>query len=165
MLDILVIILVFLLKSYTVSTNHFSSVPGIQLPLSISQNPAYDSLHLIITPESMTFEDHRILDFVQTQESLQDLEPVYAFNNEDLDEGGRRVIPLYDALVRARDQAELLRAKSQARDEEGNPLPFDGILSIQVDKRIPYDVLRRVMYTAGTAGYKVFNLLAMRREN
>lgn len=164
MMDILVIILVFMLRSYAISTNNFSSVPGIKLPMSISQDLPPDSLHLIITPEALTFENIRIMDFVQTAEAVAGGEPTYSFKQTDLDEGNRRVVPLYDALVKARDQSELLRAKSKARDAEGNPLPFDGVLAIQADKRINYDVLRRVMYTAGAAGYKVFRLLAMRKE-
>ena len=58
----------------------------------------------------------------------------------------------------------LWRAKSQARDEDGNPLPFDGVLAIQADKRISYDTLRRVMFTAGDAGFKVFRFLAMQQD-
>ena len=164
MMDILVIILVFMLRSYAISTNNFASVPGIKLPMSISQDMPPDSLHLIITPEAMTFENARILDFVQTADAVGGKEATYAFNGKDLDEGNRRIVPLFAALVKARDQSELLRAKSKARDAQGNPLPFDGVLAIQADKRVNYEVLRRVMYTAATAGYRVFRFLAMRRE-
>ena len=55
---------------------------------------------------------------------------------EDIDEGGMRIARLYDALNSAREKAEVLRAKSPARDAQGNPLPFDGILAIQADKRV-----------------------------
>lgn len=164
MMDIFVIILVFMLKTYSISTNSFSSVPGIKLPYSVSQDIPPDSLHLIITPEAMTFENKRILDFVQTADAVGGKDATYAFKQTDLDEGTRRILPLFDALVKARDNSELLRAKSKARDAQGNPLPFDGVLAIQADKRMNYDVLRRVMYTAGTAGYKIFRFLAMKRE-
>lgn len=162
MMDVMVIIVVFLLKSYNTSMNTFSSVPGLELPISRSpQNPA-DSLHVVVTPEAITFENERILEFVQT--SLDTGPATYQFKNTDLDEGRRRIVPLYDALVKAREKAELLRVKSQARDAQGNPLPFEGILAIQADKRIHYDTIRRVMYTAGAAGYKVFRFLAVQKE-
>lgn len=166
MLDVLVIILVFMLKSFTISTNHFSSMPGMKVPTSISPDVPPDSLHLIITPEAMTFEDERILEFVQTAEAAGTGEANYTFKPADLSTQDRKllIIPLFDALVKARDKAELLRTKSQARDVQGNPLPFDGVLAIQADKRINYDTLRRVMYTAGSAGYKIFRLLALRKE-
>ena len=163
MMDVLVIILVFLLKSYSTSTNNFTTLPGLKLPISGSQDLPPDSLHLIITPEGMTFENQRIVEFELTSTSL-DSEASYTIKKTDLAEDSRRITPLFDALVKARDQAELLRAKSKARDDAGNPLPFDGVLAIQADKRVHYDTIRKIMYTAATAGYKVFRLLALKRE-
>ena len=165
MMDVLVIILIFLLKSYSTATNSFNTVQGIQLPLSACQDSPPDSLQVIITPEGMTFESFRILDFVQTSAAVGNLDASYSFKQNDLDEGGRRIIPLYDALSKARDKAEVLRAKSKARDAEGKPLPFEGILAIQADKRVQYDTIRKIMYTAATAGYKVFRFLAMKRDS
>jgi biopolymer transport protein ExbD len=165
MMDVLVIILVFLLKSYAASTNSFTTVPGLKLPMSATMEVPPDSLQVIITPEGLTFENERILDFVQTAAEAGSLEAGYAFKQSDLDEGGRRIIPLYDALLKARDKSELLRAKSKARDNEGNPLPFEGTLAVQADKRVNYDTIRKILYTAATAGYKVFRFLAVQRES
>ncbi len=164
MMDILVIILVFLLKSYSASTNSFSSVPGLAMPTSKSEDLPPDSLHLIVTPEAITFEGTRVVEFVQSAESLSSGQPSYSFKTEDLDESGMRIAHLYDALTKAREKAEILRAKSPARDEKGNPLPFDGILAIQADKRVKYDTLRKIMYTAGAARFHTFRLLATRLE-
>lgn len=164
MMDILVIILVFLLKSYATSTNSFTSVPGIKLPISKTQELPPDSLHLIVTPEAITFETGRVIEFVQTADALNADQPTYAFKAEDLDEGGMRIPRLYDALNAAREKAEVLRAKSTARDANGNPLPFDGILAIQADKRVKYDTLRKVMYTAGAAQFRIFRLLATKQD-
>jgi biopolymer transport protein ExbD len=164
MMDVLVIIVVFLLKSYSASLNNFTSVPGIKLPISKSQDNPFESLAVIITPEAMTFENERILDFVQTAAAAGSSEATYSFKPNDLDEGNRRIIPLYDALTKAREKAELLRSKSKARDENGKPLPFEGVLAIQADKRVQYDTIRKIMYTAAAAGYKTFRFLAMKRE-
>ncbi|OFZ55508.1 MAG: hypothetical protein A2428_08105 [Bdellovibrionales bacterium RIFOXYC1_FULL_54_43] len=165
MMDVLVIIVVFLLKSYSTSTSSFAAAPGLQLPISGSLDSPTESLQVIVTPESMTFENERILDFVMTSGSIGGPETaVYKFKATDLDEGGRRIVPLYDALMKARDKAELLRAKSKTRDPEGKPLPFEGILAIQADKQIQYETIRKIMYTAATAGYKVFRFLAMKRD-
>ncbi|MBC7693633.1 MAG: biopolymer transporter ExbD [Methylotenera sp.] len=165
MMDVLVIILVFLLKSYATSNNNFSTVPGLQMPISNSLENPTDSLYVIITPEGVTFENERILDFVQTAAGAGSADATYSFKKTDVDEGGRRIVPLYDALVKAREKAELLRAKSTARDAQGQPLPFEGILAIQADKRVQYDTVRRIMYTAGAAGYKVFRFLAKKQDS
>jgi biopolymer transport protein ExbD len=163
MMDVLVIIVVFLLKSYAASTNNFTTAPGMQIPISGSPDIPPDSLQVIITPEALTFEAERIVEFVQTG-SLSGSDAAYQFNAKDLDEDGRRIVPLFDALVKARDKAELLRAKSTARTEDGKPLPFEGVLAITADKRVRYDTIRKIMYTAATAGYKVFRFLALQRE-
>ena len=65
MMDVLIIIVVFLLKSYATSTNTFTTVPGLTLPLSKSLDSPPDSLQVIITPESITFENEKILEFAQ----------------------------------------------------------------------------------------------------
>jgi biopolymer transport protein ExbD len=165
MMDVLVIIVVFLLKSYAASTTTFASVAGMKMPLSGSPDVPSESLQVIITPEGVTFENERILDFVQSAAALGSGDASYAFKRTDLAEDGRKIIPLFDALTKAREKSELLRAKSRARDADGNPLPFEGILAIQADKRVQYDTIRKIMYTAGTAGYKVFRFLAQARES
>ncbi len=163
MMDVLVIIVVFLLKSYSTSTNNFATVAGIKLPISASQDTPFDSLQVIITPEAMTFENERILEFQQSAASVGATEADYAFKSTDLDENSHRIIPLFDALMKAKDKADLLRAKSKARDKEGKPLPFEGVLAIQADKRVQYDTIRKIMYTAAAAEYKTFRFLAMKR--
>lgn len=165
MMDVLVIIVVFLLKSYSASLNSFSTVPGLRLPISRSEDIPVDSLQVIITPESLTFENEKILEFVQTAAGAGSSDSGYAFKSSDLDEGNRRIVPLYDALMKARSKAELLRAKSQARDARGNPLPFDAVLAIQADKRVQYDTVRKIMYTAAAAGYRIFRFLAMKQDS
>jgi biopolymer transport protein ExbD len=166
MMDILVIILVFLLKSYATSTNSFASVPGIKLPISKTQENPPDSLLLIVTPEAITFENQRVVEFVQTADAAAagPDQASYEFKKDDLDEHDMRIARVYDALTKAREKAELLRAKSTARDLNGNPLPFDGILAIQADKRVKYVTLRKIMYTAGAAQFRTFRLLATKTE-
>jgi hypothetical protein len=138
----------------------------MKLPLSSSQDVPPDSLHLIITPEGMTFENNKIIEFEMTAALLDSAgDGGYILKKSDLAEDGRQIRPLYDALLKAKDQAELLRAKSKARDEAGNPLPFDGVLAIQADKRVQYDTIRKIMYTAATAGFKTFRLLALKKES
>jgi biopolymer transport protein ExbD len=165
MMDVLVIIVVFLLKSYQQSTNNFATVPGMKMPISISQESPPDSLQVIVTPEGVTFEGQRILDFVVSGDTTPSADSAtYSFKVTDLDEGGRRIVPLYDALLHAKEKSEQLRLKSQARDAQGNPLPFEGVLAIQADKRVKYDTIRKIMYTAGTAEYRIFRFLAMRKD-
>lgn len=153
MMDALVIIVVFLLKNYNVSTNSLSNASGLQLPLSISKDIPNDSVEVIITPTSLTVENEKIIEFGQN----------FQFKPSELDEKDHRIISLYDALIKSKNKTEILLAKSKKR-EDGKPVPFEGILAIQADKQIRYDLLKKIMYTAGAAGYKVFRFLAMKKE-
>jgi hypothetical protein len=113
----------------------------------------------------MTFENEKILEFVQTAANVGSTEAGYRFKEQDLDKDHHHgIIPLYDALMKARDRAELLRAKIPARDKDGKPIPFEGVLAIQADKKIQYDTIRKIMYTAANAGYKIFRFLAMKKD-
>lgn len=164
LLDAFVIVVVFLLKSYSVSTSSLTLAQGVTLPTSTSPDFPSDSPQVIITPESITVEDERVLDFVQTEDDLGSGEAGYKFKGSDLDEGGKRIVRVYDALVRAKEKAETLRSRSKVRDAQGNPPPFDGALAIQADKRVQYDTVKRVMYTAGAAGYRVFRFIALAKD-
>lgn len=163
MLDVLMILLVFLLKSYSVSITTFQPVPGMELPYSVSPDVPPESLYVIVTPEAITFENERVVEFIQSATSSTD-EASYQFNKSDLDEGRRRIVPLYNVLLKAREDSEILRRKSQERDAEGKPLPFEGVLAIQADKRISFDTIRKIMYTAAAAEFKVFRFLGQKRE-
>lgn len=163
MMDILVIIVVFLLKSYNTSLNNFAAVKGLQLPISISPDSPPDSVQVVITPESMTVESERILDFVQTAATAEGGKPDYAFKPTDMDENSHRIIPLFDSLVKAKEKTEILLSKSKSRID-GKPLPFEGVLAIMADKNVHYDTVRKIMYTAAAAGYKIFRFLAKKKD-
>jgi biopolymer transport protein ExbD len=169
MMDVLVIIVVFLLKSYATSANNFTTLPGMKLPISGSPDNPPDSLQVIVTPEAITFENAHVVEFEQTAGAVGSTatdSASYRFKAADLDKNERnlRILPLADALTKAREKAEVLRQKSKARDANGQPLPFEGILAIQADKRVQYDTIRRIMYTAAASGYKTFRFLALKKE-
>src|SRR3954453_18484060 len=87
MMDVLTIIVVFLLKSYNTSLNSFTNASGLQLPSSNSEDSPRDSLQIVVTPESLTVENERILDFVQTAANAGSGEANYRIRPSDLDEG------------------------------------------------------------------------------
>ncbi len=161
LMDILIIIVIFLLKSYNTSTNSLTTSKNMELPFSDSKETPTDSLQLIITPEAISIDNERVIDFEQQANNLSS--PAnYALKASDLDQQNRRIIPLFDALMKSRSKTELLLTKSGPVDK---PIEFPGILAITADKHVSYDTLRKVMYTAGTAGYKVFRFIALKRDS
>jgi biopolymer transport protein ExbD len=162
MMDVLTIIVVFLLKSYNTSLSAMTAASNIHLPYSISQENPSDSIIVVITPESITVDNERVMDFVQRD--VTNSEPKYEFGPNTLDQDGRRIMPLFDSLVRAKNQSEALHLKSTARTEKGEPLPFPGILAVQADKAVHYDLVKKVLYTAGNAGFRAIRFIAMKQE-
>jgi biopolymer transport protein ExbD len=137
MLDVLVIILIFLLKNYNVSMNQINTPKDLQLPVSTSQNIPTDTILVTVTLDSLSVG--------QT-----------VLTSTELDEEGRRIAPLFTTLTQAREKAEALLADKKSL--------FDGIIAIQADKKVPYDKVRKVMYTASSAGFKVFRFLAAQKD-
>jgi biopolymer transport protein ExbD len=64
--------------------------------------------------------------------------------------------PLFNVLTKYAEEAQKL--------EDRTGKAFSGSISIQGDTAIPYNVLTRIMYTCGQAGYPNMNLLVYRPE-
>lgn len=146
MMDVLVIILVFLLKSYQTSETSVEIVPGMDVPISTSTRNAMDELWIAVHPNGVSLEGKWIAMFEHNRDGSS------SFKEADLDESEQRVVPLYSALVGARNRAEEIRAPKQLS------------IGIVADKKIPYDLLRKVLYTAGAARFTQFHFIAQRTE-
>ncbi len=180
MMDMLVIIVVFLLKSYAATSVAFATSAKITLPISTAEELPADALNLAIEPGAILLDDKHVMEFKTepgvvpsgAQTATYEIDPKF------LADGGRRILPLYDAMVKSRENAELLMSKAvwvvTKKAGEATPIgkqakeivkpKFQGVLTIQADKAVRYDLLRKVMYTAGAAGYKIFKLITIKKE-
>jgi biopolymer transport protein ExbD len=141
LLDILVILLVFLLRSY--SSGITMTVPeGITLPTSQTQNVNNLGVNIQVSATKIWVDDKQILDTSELPDRLYD-------------QNGRRIIPLYNELVQKKNAVEVL-AKS-AKDAK----PFSGIVNLIVDKSIKYNYIKKLLYTSATAGYKQYKFVVM----
>ncbi len=177
MMDILIIIVVFMLKSYATNSVAFATLSGIELPQSTSQEVPSDSLNLVVEPTGITFDNEKILEFNKPQ-NIADMKDMTAENTtyeipeKFLRDGGRRILPLFDAMVKAREKTEFLMSKAKwvaPKKEDGAggetvPPKFQGAVVVQADKRVRYELLRKIMYTAGAAQYKVFKFVSLQKE-
>lgn len=159
MMDMLVILVVFMLKSYSASTSNLTASPNIKLPTSTTEELPADSANLIIEPTGILFENEKVASFTDQDH--------YELDQKTLSESGRKILPLFDAMVRAREKTENLMSKAVWKDPQGNvtsPPKFHGTIVIQADKSLKYDLLKKVMYTAGAAQFKVFKLATIKKE-
>lgn len=143
LLDILTIMLVFLLQSYNSSGVTINVPKGIELPRSASETLNNFGVNVQVSKTHIWVDDVEVLN-AETTDSSQ----IY-------DEEGRRIISLYNELVKIK---ETIKASEKLSPDAKK---FSGVVNLVVDKTIKYNYLKRVMYTCANAGYKEFKFVVM----
>ncbi len=147
LLDILTILLVFLLQSYNSSGVVINVPKGIELPKSSSESLNNFGVNVQVSKTQIWVDDKEILNS-ENQE-----------NTNVFDEGGRRIIPLFNELVKIK---EVIKQSEKLSPEAKK---FSGIANLIVDKSLKYNYLKRVMYTCASAGFKEFKFVVLTKEN
>jgi biopolymer transport protein ExbD len=136
MVDMFVILLVFLLRSYSTSPVTISPKQGLRLPESNSPADVVDVLSMVVSTDGLFVDDKKVLSFNNGTLAKEDTEA----NDPQF------IRKLYEALDQ---RAKLAKSISQVNDS----FEFDGKILVQADRDLPYDMLKRVMYTSMMAGY------------
>jgi biopolymer transport protein ExbD len=145
LLDILVILLVFLLRSYNSSGITVNVPSDIELPLSVSQNLNQPGILIQVSKDEIWVESNSIIKGVDMK-------------NKNFDQNGKRIIPLFNELVKKKKEIEQLSKRAlDAKD-------FSGVANLVVDKSIKYSLLQQIMYTAASAGFQEFKFVVMGEE-
>lgn len=145
LLDILVILLIFLLKSYNSSGLVFDVNKDIVLPTSASISINTPGTIVQVSPTTILVDSEVVLDTENQPPNVYD-------------QGQRRILPLFDKLVQKREEIKVV--KTAIPDSK----PFSGVVNFVIDKTIGYNYLKKIMYTAGEAGYFKFNLVVLGEE-
>ncbi|GAB4009495.1 MAG: hypothetical protein Fur0010_00180 [Bdellovibrio sp.] len=146
LLDILTIMLVFLLQSYNSSGVIFSVPKEIKLPNSESLNMNTSGVNVHATKDKIWVDDKEVLNLSKGDRRY-------------LDQGNRRIIPLYSELVNKKQTIK--RVASQAP----NAAPFSGIVNLILDKSLTYSEVKRIMYTCAEAGFRQYKFVVLGVEN
>ncbi len=140
MIDMFTILLVFLLKSFSAEGEIMTVARDLRLPESTAQKPPQTASIIAITQDWILLDGNRI---ITTREVLEGK--------------GAIVRPLQEELIRLRKLTEGIAQISRG-------LEFTGNVVIQGDKTIPFEVLRKIMYTCGSVGYNNMLLAVTRKE-
>ena len=144
LLDIMTILLFFLLKHYS-ATADINMAKNLQLPLSISMRNPVNALNIAISTSEISVDGNAIIELVDSPVPGYKMIPQSAFQKDrDL------IQPLLTELKKKRAYAE----NTAALDDR---LKFQGDCIVQADKSIPYELLRKILYTAGQADYVQLN--------
>lgn len=147
LLDILTILMVFLLQSYNSSGVVINVPKDIEIPRSNSETLNTFGVNIQVSKSQIWVDDKEVIN-TQTVNDTQ-----------LFDEGGRRIVPLYNELVKIKEtikQSEKLSPKANA---------FSGVANLVVDKTLKYNYLKRVMYTCAAAGFKEFKFVVLAEGN
>ncbi|HKD39620.1 MAG TPA: biopolymer transporter ExbD [Myxococcaceae bacterium] len=144
MMDMMTIILVFLLKSYSASSISMTASKDVRPPISTTRATPKDTVAVTITPKGILVGDKKV---VELQNS--------AIPPRLLD--GRRVIPLDQALKREVDKLKYIEARNPSA-------PFNHELSVIGDRKVPYDLLLTVLYTAGQNELENYRFVVIQKE-
>lgn len=144
MMDLMTIILVFLIKSFSASSITVTASEDVRPPLSTARATPKDTVAITVTPRSIMVGDKRKVDLSQGVLQAGDMQ-------------GRLIVPLDAALKKEVEKLKYIA--------ERNPgAPFNREVSIIGDKRISYDLLSSVLYTAGQNELENFRFIVIQKE-
>jgi biopolymer transport protein ExbD len=144
MMDLMTIILVFLIKSFSASSITVTASEDIRLPLSAARATPKDTVAITITAKAIMVGDRRKVELSQGIVKPGDLQ-------------GKLILPLDAAL-----KTEVEKLKKIA---ERNPTaPFNHEVSIIGDKKVSYDLLSSVLYTAGQNELENFRFVILQKN-
>ncbi len=144
MLDMMTILLVFLIKSFSASASNVD-VANLTLPHSTTKLKVEEAITLIVNKDTLVL-DHKPITKMNNGEPLI----------EDLPEGpnGYLIKPLYDALVARADYFKQI--------EQYGGTPFKGQVAVIADKSMSYKTLFKILYTVGRAEFGLFRLFVQK---
>lgn len=141
MIDMFTLMVVFLLQNYSSQGQMVTPAQGLMLPKSSVETIAQEALSVKVSQNSIMVENATVIDAAGFEQlTLQ----------KDF-----MIAPLYDVLKKF--EVESRKSAAMFKTE------FSGKISIQGDEEIPYNILTRVMYTCGQAGFPNMNLVVYRK--
>jgi biopolymer transport protein ExbD len=160
MMDVLIIIVIFLLKSYGLSIMQIPQGDKLELPKSKALEAFGEGIVLMIAQDQIMVDNEAVLQF---KGEYKDKKFELPEGSMDPSAGsGRGILAVYDILKRKKEEFETLASRSENPTEAAKQ--WTGDLMVQADKDAPYELVRNVMYTAGMAGYKQFRLTVEKQE-
>jgi biopolymer transport protein ExbD len=147
LLDILTILLVFLLQSYNSSGVVINVPKGIDLPKSASESLNNFGVNIQVSKTQIWVDDKEVVNTDNADAGAL------------FDDGGRRIVPLFNQLVKIKETIK------QSEKLSPDAKKFSGVANLVVDKSLKYNYLKRVMYTCAAAGFKEFKFVVLTKGN
>lgn len=139
MTDMFTIMLVFLLQTYSTAEVEIKPENHLRLPTSNTTTNPVDGIRLTLSNDELKLDDKAVATLKEKQ-----------FASADVDMKDPNFLPtLFNELN-----------KLNAADANKDPKK-EGKILLQADAGLPYQTLRKVMYTASMAGFPQMKLVTM----
>ena len=146
MMDIMTIILVFLIKSYTASSVTITPSEDIRPPLSSTRLTPKDTIAITVTPRHIMVGDKVKATLEKNMQPRAD------------EMQGKLILPVDAALKKEVEKLKYIA--------ERNPTaPFMHEVSIIGDRRVSYELLSSVLYTAGQNELENFRFVVISKAD
>src|SRR5215813_4665971 len=147
MMDMMTIILVFLLKSFSSSAATITFDQNLQVPKSTSQLKMKLAVAVTVTKKVILVEGDAIAPI-----NLGKVDPTVKRDGEN----GYYITPLVEILEK--------HAKREKKVAELTGQKFEGQLMLVADQTTPYRLLTEVIYSCGQAEYANYRLLVLKAK-
>ncbi len=145
MMDMMTILLVFLLKQFSVQQAAAMS-EGLQLPQSTIEAARPLAVNITVTQSAVLVEGDGV-----TTVRAGAVDPSVKRDGAN----GYYITPLVDVLTKHANRLKKIAAMGGSA--------FDGTAMVMVDKNVPYRLLTEVLYSAGQAEFKNYHLVVIKR--
>ena len=147
MMDMMTILLVFLLKQFSVQAAAASMADGLQLPQSNIETTRPLAVNVTITSSAILVEGDGV-----TTVRAGAVDPSVKRDGAN----GYYITPLVDVLNKHANRLKKISAMGGT--------VFDHTATVMVDKNTPYRLLTEVLYSAGQAEFKNYHMVVIKRS-
>lgn len=141
LIGILLLVLIFMVQGQNHSGFISTIADSIELPSSSSPTINVSGVNIQVSTSQIWVDDFEVLNSNSMKAS------------STFDKSGKRIIPLYEHLLKLKAQVQ--RSEKLSKKVK----PFSGIVNLVVDKSLKYSYLKRVMSTCADAGYENFKFV------
>lgn len=138
MTDMFTILLVFLLQTFSSSDVEILPIDGLRLPASNTTANPVNGIKVSISKESIRIDDKIIATVKDLNVDEKAIDP----------KDHNFILPLFNELDQLAKKAEKGPAK-------------EGKILLQADESLPYQTVRKVMYTASMAGFPQLKMVTV----
>jgi len=157
MMDLMTIILVFLLKSYSTQDISIAGDSDLQLPSSTSTKDPELAVNLVVSGRQIVVDGVPVLQLTKVPDEENPGKELVAVPEDE--KKGQLIPTLFDRLTEKAESAKAIAEASGSSEHE-----FKGRILLQCDKKLPFSVIREVMYTAGQAQFGEFKFVVYKQE-